>query len=85
MGMRLHYVDVNVVVQVLWPPPVFPFQVNCLAFNPYSEYILATGSADKVQSTHGGLRPYTLWPHSQAILLQLAAVGVGMWPETELV
>ena len=23
-------------------------QVNCLAFNPYSEYILATGSADKV-------------------------------------
>ena len=23
-------------------------EVNCLAFNPYSEYILATGSADKV-------------------------------------
>lgn len=22
-------------------------QVNCLSFNPYSEYILATGSADK--------------------------------------
>ena len=23
------------------------FQVNCLSFNPYSEFILATGSADK--------------------------------------
>lgn len=23
-------------------------EVNCLSFNPYSEYILATGSADKV-------------------------------------
>ena len=22
-------------------------EVNCLSFNPYSEYILATGSADK--------------------------------------
>ena len=22
-------------------------QVNCLSFNPYSEFILATGSADK--------------------------------------
>ena len=25
-------------------------EVNCLSFNPYSEYILATGSADKVMS-----------------------------------
>jgi len=25
-------------------------EVNCLAFNPYSEYILATGSADKTVS-----------------------------------
>jgi WD40 repeat protein len=26
----------------------FPsFQVNCLSFNPYSEFILASGSADK--------------------------------------
>lgn len=25
-------------------------EVNCLSFNPYSEYILATGSADKVRS-----------------------------------
>ena len=24
-------------------------EVNCLSFNPYSEYILATGSADKVK------------------------------------
>lgn len=24
-------------------------EVNCLSFNPYSEFILATGSADKVQ------------------------------------
>lgn len=23
--------------------------MNCLSFNPYSEYILATGSADKVR------------------------------------
>lgn len=23
-------------------------EVNCLAFNPYSEFVLATGSADKV-------------------------------------
>ena len=23
-------------------------EVNCLSFNPYSEFILATGSADKV-------------------------------------
>ncbi|DBA97075.1 TPA: Chromatin assembly complex, subunit 3 [Trebouxia sp. C0004] len=27
-------------------------EVNCLAFNPYSEYILATGSADKTVSLH---------------------------------
>ena len=25
----------------------FDSQVNCLSFNPYSEFILATGSADK--------------------------------------
>lgn len=25
-------------------------EVNCLSFNPYSEFILATGSADKVTS-----------------------------------
>lgn len=25
-------------------------EVNCLSFNPYSEFILATGSADKVSS-----------------------------------
>lgn len=25
-------------------------EVNCLAFNPFSEYILATGSADKTVS-----------------------------------
>lgn len=25
-------------------------EVNCLSFNPYSEFILATGSADKVRS-----------------------------------
>lgn len=25
-------------------------EVNCLSFNPYSEFILATGSADKVNS-----------------------------------
>ena len=24
-------------------------EVNCLSFNPYSEFILATGSADKVR------------------------------------
>lgn len=26
-------------------------EVNCLSFNPYSEFILATGSADKVEDT----------------------------------
>ena len=26
-------------------------EVNCLSFNPYSEFILATGSADKVNDT----------------------------------
>lgn len=26
-------------------------EVNCLSFNPYSEFILATGSADKVKKT----------------------------------
>ena len=31
-------------------PPAFPLriQVNCVSFNPFSEYILATGSADRV-------------------------------------
>ena len=31
-------------------PTVFPLriQVNCVSFNPFSEYILATGSADRV-------------------------------------
>lgn len=29
-------------------------EVNCLAFNPYCEYILATGSADTV-CTPGGI------------------------------
>jgi WD40 repeat protein len=27
-------------------------EVNCLSFNPFSEYILATGSADKVRSNN---------------------------------
>lgn len=27
-------------------------EVNCLSFNPYSEFILATGSADKVRLIH---------------------------------
>ena len=27
-------------------------EVNCLSFNPYSEFILATGSADKVKRRH---------------------------------
>nr|XP_023996934.1 histone-binding protein RBBP4-like [Salvelinus alpinus] len=33
-------------------------EVNCLSFNPYSEFILATGSADKVQWS----------PHNETIL-----------------
>ena len=28
-------------------------EVNCLSFNPYSEFILATGSADKVSTKTG--------------------------------
>lgn len=35
-------------------------EVNCLAFNPFSEYILATGSADKTVS------PFTK-PHQAPI------------------
>lgn len=27
-------------------------EVNCLSFNPYSEFILATGSADKVKTKY---------------------------------
>ncbi len=27
-------------------------EVNCLSFNPYSEFILASGSADKVRALH---------------------------------
>lgn len=34
-------------------------EVNCLSFNPYSEFILATGSADKVRIIVKGLSPYT--------------------------
>lgn len=39
-------------------------EVNCLAFNPYSEHILATGSADKTVS------PFKLAP--QCIMLWLS-------------
>ena len=28
-------------------PNLFHLQVNCLAFNPFNEWVLATGSADK--------------------------------------
>ncbi len=27
-------------------------EVNCLAFNPFNEYVLATGSADKTVALH---------------------------------
>ena len=27
-------------------------EVNCLAFNPFNEYVLATGSADKTVRKH---------------------------------
>ena len=30
-------------------------EVNCLSFNPYSEFILATGSADKTVYCHNGI------------------------------
>ncbi|OBS81282.1 hypothetical protein A6R68_20501, partial [Neotoma lepida] len=36
-------------------------EVNCLSFNPYSEFILATGSADKVSWVHWS-------PHNETIL-----------------
>ena len=32
-------------------------EVNCLAFNPFNEYVLATGSADKTVRAVGLLRP----------------------------
>lgn len=39
-------------------------EVNCLSFNPYSEFILATGSADKVFLSYKFKTlffPYRLW------------------------
>uniref|UniRef100_A0A3Q2L891 RB binding protein 4, chromatin remodeling factor n=1 Tax=Equus caballus TaxID=9796 RepID=A0A3Q2L891_HORSE len=40
-------------------------EVNCLSFNPYSEFILATGSADKVYLLVMGVQ----WsPHNETIL-----------------
>ena len=38
-------------------------EVNCLAFNPFSEYILATGSADKTVAMWD-LRNLTMKLHS---------------------
>ena len=32
-------------------------EVNCLAFNPFNEYILATGSADKTVRVSTSSRP----------------------------
>jgi histone-binding protein RBBP4 len=34
-------------------------EVNCLSFNPYSEFILATGSADKVRCLLGITRGHS--------------------------
>ena len=31
-------------------------EVNCLAFNPFNEYVLATGSADKTVRPLAGLK-----------------------------
>lgn len=45
-------------------------EVNCLSFNPYSEFILATGSADKV-----GLRSLRLSP----VLLSSVEVNVDVF------
>ena len=39
-------------------------EVNCLAFNPFNEYVLATGSADKTVSkcfSHTLLLPAVHW------------------------
>lgn len=39
-------------------------EVNCLSFNPYSEFILATGSADKVSVSLPSVHPPVSPPHS---------------------
>lgn len=35
-------------------------EVNCLSFNPYSEFILATGSADKVRMNNNVWMSHTM-------------------------
>lgn len=43
-------------------------EVNCLSFNPYSEFILATGSADKVTVSVSGMSSRSGKPFFCAIL-----------------
>lgn len=51
-------------------------EVNCLAFNPYSEYILATGSADKtvshLTSSPEWLSLFAIIPHISQLSLPAA-------------
>ena len=47
-------------------------EVNCLSFNPYSEYILATGSADKTVA---------LWDLRIVIMPSLVTPCNISWPQ----
>lgn len=46
-------------------------EVNCLAFNPFNEYVLATGSADKTVALHDirnlGTRLHTFVSHTEEV------------------
>lgn len=39
-----------------------PAEVNCLSFNPFSEWILATGSSDKVRPPGPGFAAFAIYP-----------------------
>ena len=43
--------------------------MNCLSFNPYSEFILATGSADKVKNHKEFVVMQTVMLHNQFFFL----------------
>ena len=51
----------------------FDSQVNCLSFNPYSEFILATGSADKTVSRD---HDKAMYEHSSSMIKLLSCMSI---------